>query len=67
MALTWTDINSKVNDYIVPRLTDQVYKSSPVYVRFRTNNRERFEGGLTIKEPIMYAELNGGAFGRGGT
>jgi hypothetical protein len=28
---------------------------------------ERFEGGTSIKHPIMYAELKGGAFTRGGT
>jgi hypothetical protein len=28
---------------------------------------ERFEGGTTIRHPIMYAELRGGAFTRGGT
>lgn len=28
---------------------------------------ERFEGGQTIRHPIMYAELKGGPFTRGGT
>jgi hypothetical protein len=28
---------------------------------------ERFEGGTTLRHPIMYAELKGGAFTRGGT
>ncbi len=27
---------------------------------------ERFEGGQTVRHPIMYAELKGGAFSRGG-
>jgi len=46
---------------------DNVYKSSPLLTRLRTNNMERFEGGVTIRHPIMYAELKGGAFTRGGT
>jgi len=33
----------------------------------RTSQAERFEGGKTIIHPIMYAELNGAAFARGGT
>lgn len=67
MALTYDDISSKTNKFIVPRLVDNVYKSSPVLTRLRTNNMERFEGGTTIRHPIMYAELKGGAFTRGGT
>jgi hypothetical protein len=65
--LTYDDISSKTNKFIVPRLVDNVYKSSPVLTRLRTNNMERFEGGTSIKHPIMYAELKGGAFTRGGT
>ncbi len=65
MALTWTDVNSKTNKFIVPRQTDNVYRADPLYVRVRSNNRERFEGGTSIKHGIMYAELNGGAFRRG--
>lgn len=67
MTLTYDDISSKTNKFIVPRLVDNVYKSSPVLTRLRTNNMERFEGGSTIRHPIMYAELKGGAFTRGGT
>ena len=67
MTLTYDDITSKTNKFIVPRLVDNVYKSSPVLTRFRTNNMERFEGGTTIRHPIMYAELKGGAFTRGGS
>jgi hypothetical protein len=67
MALTWDDITGKVNKHIVPRLVDNVYKSSPVFTRLRTRNAERFEGGTSIRHPIAFAELNGGAFTRGGT
>lgn len=67
MALTWTDIDGKVNKHIVPRLVDNVYKSSPVLTRLRTRNAERFEGGMSIRHPIVYAKLNGGAFSKGGS
>jgi hypothetical protein len=67
LALTYDDITSKTNKFIVPRLVDNVYKSSPVLTRLRTKNMERFDGGTTIRQPIMYAELKGGAFTRGGT
>lgn len=66
MALTWGDINGKVNPHIVPRLVDNVYKSSPILTRLRTRNAERFEGGTSYRLPIIYAELNGDAFARGG-
>lgn len=67
MALTWDDISSKTNKFIVPRMVDDVYKSSPLFTRLRTRNAERFEGGTTIRHPIMYAKLKGGAFTRGGS
>jgi hypothetical protein len=67
MALTLDDLTSKTNKFIVPRMVDIVYKASPVFTRFRTQNAERFEGGTSIQHPIMYAELKGGAFSRGGT
>jgi hypothetical protein len=67
MPLTWDDITGKVNKHIIPRLVDNVYKSSPVFTRLRTRNAERFEGGTSIRHPIAFAELNGGAFQRGGT
>lgn len=66
MALTWTDIDGKVNKHIVPRLVDNVYKSSPVLTRLRTRNAERFDGGMSIRHPIVYAKLTGGAFAKGG-
>lgn len=48
MALTWDDITGKVNKHIIPRLVDNVYKSSPIFTRLRTRNAERFEGGTSI-------------------
>lgn len=65
MSLTYTDITSKTQRYIVPRMVDVTYKSSPVFTRLRTRNMERFEGGTAISHPIMYAKLKGGPFTRG--
>ena len=67
MALTWDDVTSKTNKFIVPRMVDEVYKSSPVFTRLRTKNMERFEGGSSIRHAIMYAKLKGGPFTRGGS
>ena len=67
MTLTWGDLNGKVHDDIVPTVADLVYKSSPIFIRIRTQNAQQFDGGVTIRQNIGYAELNGGAFGRGGT
>lgn len=67
MALTWGDLNGKVQDKIVPTVADVIYKSSPVFIRIRSNNGQQFDGGIKIRQNIGYAELNGGAFGRGQT
>ena len=49
MSLTYDDLTSKTNKFIVPRLVDNVYKSSPIFTRLRTKNMEKFEGGQTIR------------------
>lgn len=67
LAATQQQRSHKVTERIVPRMVDNVYKSSPLLTRLRTRNAERFEGGTSIRHPIMYAELRGGAFTRGGT
>jgi hypothetical protein len=67
MALTYDDLTSKTNKFIVPRMVDEVYKSSPLFTRLRSKNMERFEGGSSIRHPIMYAKLKGGPFTRGGS
>lgn len=65
MALALTGINAYTNDLIVPRMQDLIYESSPVFTRLHARNRERFTGGIYIRQPAMVAELNGGAAGRG--
>lgn len=67
MGLTYDDLTSKTNKFIVPRMVDEVYKSSPLFTRLRSKNMERFEGGSSIRHPIMYAKLKGGPFTRGGS
>lgn len=67
MALTWGDLNGKLQDKIIPTVADVIYKSSPVFIRIRTNNGQQFDGGNYIRQNIGYAELNGGPFGRGQT
>ena len=63
--LTWNDVTGKTNDHIVPIITDNVFKSSPVFTRLRKKRRFAFPGGLTIRHNIMYAPLKGGFFQRG--
>jgi len=65
MALSLVEINAYTNRHIVPKSTDVIYKNSPVFTRLHTRNAERFEGGLYIVRPIIFAELNGGTFTKG--
>ena len=65
--LSLQEVNAITNKHIVPLATDVVYLQSPTFVRLHTKRAERFDGGTLIQRPLMYAELNGGAVGRGGT
>lgn len=67
MALTLTEVNAYTNKFIVPKTTDVIYKNSPVFTRLSNRNAERFPGGTLIQRPLIYAELNGGAFSKGAT
>jgi len=67
MALTWLDVTSKTNKFIIPRMIDSIYKNSPLFTRLRTKHMEQFTGGTSIRHPIAYARLKGGAFTRGGS
>jgi len=65
MPLTWNDIDSKTTEFIIPRLYDMIFKSSPLLTRLRTKNNMLFEGGTFIKQPFIYDYLNGGAYAEG--
>ena len=65
MSLALVEISSYTEQLIVPRTVDTIYKNSPVFTRLHTKNMERFNGGLYIQTPIIFAELNGDAVGKG--
>lgn len=67
MALLWDDITAVTHQLIVPNTINIVYKSSPLLIRLRTRMKHDFTGGRTIVEPISYAQVPAGAFGRGAT
>lgn len=67
MALSLVGLNAYTNAYIVPKAFNVVYKHSPMFVRARTKNNLRFEGGKLIQQPIVPFKLVGGSFGRGST
>ncbi len=60
---TVADINAFTNRFLVPKATNVVYKESPLFVRL-LNKKNVFPGGTSITEPIIYAELTGGAFAK---
>lgn len=65
MALTYQDITAFTNKYIVPKSTDVIFKTDPLFVRILKKNRMKFEGGTSIQRPLMYAELASSFFSRG--
>lgn len=63
--LSLTSYNAYTNAYIVPRAFNVIYKHSPLFVRARTKNNFRFEGGKFVQQPIVPFKLVGSSFGRG--
>lgn len=60
-----TDVNAITNKYIVPKCTDNVFRTSPVLTRLLSRNRIRHEGGTVIQRPITYGMLEAVPYTRG--
>jgi hypothetical protein len=65
MALSLAGLNAYTNAYIVPKAFNVVYKYSPLFIRARTRNNYKFQGGRQIQQPIVPFKLKGAPFGRG--
>jgi hypothetical protein len=65
MAVPIPGINAYTYNYIVPKATDTVFQSSPVFIRLSKQRRNVFRGGLQIQRPIIIGKLAGGPVGPG--
>jgi len=55
----WNQVNSLVQDYIVPNVRDQFFKSNAFYYRAR-NRVKKFSGGRAIVQPLAWKAEGGG-------
>ena len=65
MAVPIPGINAYTHNLIVPKATDTVYQSSPVFIRLSKQRRNTFRGGLLVQRPIIIGKLAGGPVGPG--
>lgn len=65
MSLSLTDVNAFTQQYLVPRTTHLIAKSSPVLVRLESKS-QMFRGGLYIQRPVQHALLPVKVLTRGG-
>lgn len=63
IPVSLADLNAYTSSYFAPAARNVVFKESPVLVRLLSRG-QIFPGGVDIKEPIIYAELNGGPFAK---
>ncbi|MHA1873648.1 MAG: phage major capsid protein [Candidatus Heimdallarchaeaceae archaeon] len=57
MALDYTVLQAVTQEYIEPKLQDNIYNKTPVLKRLRTKVNKSQDGGEYIKVPIIYAEI----------
>lgn len=55
---TWEEIDALTLKYIVPKLIDQLFTTSPIYSYLATRKKTFFDGGRRIGETIIYPEEN---------
>ena len=65
MSLQLTELNAYVLQKIVPRTTEIIYASSPIFSRLSTQNAEKFTGNSIVQRPVIVGELNGDFMSRG--
>ena len=54
MALPYTSIEALTQRYVIPILADNIFKSNPLFEKFRAKGR-KYQGGLAIDQPLRYA------------
>ena len=64
-ALALTELNAYVTQHIVPRATDIIYASSPVFTRLESQNREPFTGNSLVQRTVNVGELAGDFMNKG--
>jgi hypothetical protein len=58
-SFPWNQVNSLVQDFIVPNIRDQFFKSNAFYHRAR-NRVKKFSGGRAIVQPLAWKAEGGG-------
>jgi hypothetical protein len=51
----YKDLSVITNDFIVPQLADNFFKSSPIFQKLRSN--VAFHGGSEIRNPIQFSRV----------
>jgi hypothetical protein len=60
MTIGTNTVSAIARHYIMPRVTDQVYRKVPLLYRLMQSNRMQLRGGTHIEVPLMYARFNTG-------
>ena len=53
-------LNSISQRYILPEVTDNLYRSNPILFRLIASKKKMVQGGLQIELPLMYARFSAG-------
>jgi hypothetical protein len=67
IALALTELDAYVYQDIIPKTTDIIYASSPVFSRLESQNHEPFTGNSRVQRPVIVGELNGDFLQKGDT
>jgi len=53
-------VSSIARRYIVPQITDNIYKSNPLFFRLTQANKKMISGGYQIEVPVLFQRFNTG-------
>jgi hypothetical protein len=59
------NIISTTLDYKRKEVTNTIYTSNPIFLKLYKSNKIKVKGGDSIKTTFVYAEVDGGVYGRG--
>jgi hypothetical protein len=63
MAAIGTNVVTSIaRRYILPQITDNIYKSNLIFFRLTRANKKLVQGGTQIEAPLMYAKMAAGGW-----
>lgn len=67
LTTTLNNLATLTVHHTIPKLVDNIYGSNPLFARLMQRGNVTLDGGLDIRQPIVYKKGKASSYGKGGT